>query len=143
MPPGCGAGCAFEPVGRHLGHRAVAADDQNLERTQGGAETPWHHIVRPAPLPPRGDHQEGDQSLPVCRREMALDGYVTKLKEEGYDTAEQFRTLTLVELKDDINFKPGCVIFHVDFAFPLFNVSRFAQSPQAGGEVPGPERAMM
>ena len=56
---GSGAGCAFEPVGRHLGHRAVQAGNQNLERTQGGAETPWHHIVRPAPLPPRSDQEEG------------------------------------------------------------------------------------
>ena len=77
-------------------------------------------------------------------RETALDGYVTKLKGEGYDTAEQFRALTLAELKDEIHFKPGqgVNVFHV-FCFPLLNVSRFAQSPQAGGEVSGPERAMM
>ena len=97
------------------------------------------HLASASRRPPGGR----PKPCPVWRRETAVDSYVTKLKGEGYDTAGQFRTLTLAELKDDISFKPGCVIFHVDVAFPLFNGPRFAQSPQAGGEVPGPERAMM
>lgn len=42
----------------------------------------------------------------VCR-ERAIDDCVARLHGEGYDTAEQFRELTLTELKEELSFKPG------------------------------------
>ena len=43
----------------------------------------------------------------VDYRETAIDDYVARLHAEGYDTAEQFRELTLTELKEELSFKPG------------------------------------